>query len=46
MAEIETLTAGGVRLDAAADTALRAAAGLWLLTAVVGQWMFVYYIGA
>jgi hypothetical protein len=30
MAEIGTLTTGGVRLDAAAGTALRAAAGLWI----------------
>lgn len=29
-----------------ADTALKAAAGLWFLVAVVGQWAFLYYIVA
>jgi uncharacterized membrane protein len=28
----------------AADTALKAAARLWFLVAVIGQWIFVYYI--
>lgn len=34
----------GLRLDAAADTALKAAARFWFVTAVAGQWIFVYYI--
>ncbi len=29
-----------------ADTALKAAAGLWFLVAVIGQWAFLYYIVA
>src|SRR5208282_1225480 len=31
-------------LEISADTALKAAAGLWFLVAVIGQWMFVVYI--
>ena len=29
-----------------ANSALKAAAGLWFLVALIGQWAFVYYIGA
>ncbi len=29
-----------------ADTALKPAAGLWFLVAVIGQWAFLYYIVA
>lgn len=31
-------------LDSVADTALKGAARLWFLVAVIGQWIFVYYI--
>jgi len=31
-------------LDTAADAALKAAARLWFLVAIVGQWIFLYYI--
>jgi hypothetical protein len=31
-------------LQISADTALKAAVGLWFLVAVIGQWMFVVYI--
>jgi hypothetical protein len=33
-----------LRLNAAADTILKAAARFWFLTALAGQWIFVYYI--
>jgi hypothetical protein len=33
------------RLGVAADAALAAAARIWFVTAVIGQWAFVYYIG-
>ena len=33
-------------VDSVADTALKAAAGFWLLVAVIGQWSFLYYIVA
>src|SRR5216684_174754 len=33
-------------LQGLADTALKAAAGLWFLVAVIGQWAFLYYIVA
>lgn len=35
-----------LRLPSAGSTALRAAAGLWFVVAVIGQWAFVYYIVA
>ena len=37
---------GGRRAKAAADRALDAAARFWLLMAVIGQWIFLYYITA
>ena len=33
-------------LDSAANTALRAAAGFWFTVAVLGQWIFVFYIAS
>jgi uncharacterized membrane protein len=33
-----------LELSSVADTALKAAARLWLLMAVIGQWAFLYYI--
>ncbi len=33
-------------LQNVADTALKAAAGLWFLVAVIGQWAFLYYVVA
>jgi uncharacterized membrane protein len=33
-------------LEARADTALRRAARLWFVTAVIGQWAFLYYLVA
>jgi len=36
--------AGGLGVEAAARLALKRAAMFWFLTAVAGQWLFVYYI--
>ncbi len=33
-----------LELSSTADNALKAAAGFWLLVAVIGQWAFLYYI--
>ncbi|HXB54885.1 MAG TPA: DUF2306 domain-containing protein [Vicinamibacteria bacterium] len=35
-----------LELKAVADAALKAAAGLWFLAAVIGQWAFLYYLVA
>lgn len=43
-AGVKAVSPGGLKLNAAADTALKAAARFWFLTAVTGQWIFVYYI--
>ena len=37
---------GRLAPSSAAEAALKAAAGLWLLVAVLGQWAFVYYLAA
>jgi uncharacterized membrane protein len=42
----ERASTAGTGLEAAADTALKAAARFWFLTALVGQWIFVYYVAA
>ncbi len=42
----ERMAAEGPGLDAAASTALKAAARFWFLVAVLGQWIFVYYVAA
>jgi hypothetical protein len=39
-----TVLANELKLNSVADTALRAAAGFWFLVAVIGQWVFLYYI--
>ena len=36
----------GLGLKSVGDAALKAAARLWFLVAVIGQWTFVYYIAA
>lgn len=36
--------ANELKLNSVADTALRSAAGFWFLVAVIGQWVFLYYI--
>jgi hypothetical protein len=35
---------GEVNLNSAAEKALRSVAAFWFVTALIGQWMFVYYI--
>jgi Predicted membrane protein (DUF2306) len=42
----EGLSLGGLQPIRAGETALRAAARLWFLAAVIGQWVFFYYIAA
>lgn len=42
----EAVATGGLGLNSAADKALKAAAIFWFLAAVIGQWVFVYYIAA
>lgn len=39
-------SARGTGRGASADAVLAAAAGLWFVTAVIGQWAFLYYIAA
>src|SRR5258708_36245985 len=34
----------GSELKSGGDTALKAAAGLWFLAAVIGKWAFLYYL--
>lgn len=41
---VEAVSAGGVRLLPAADRTLKAAAALWFLVALTGEWIFVSYI--
>lgn len=36
----------GSDLDSAANTALKLAARFWFVVAVIGQWLFVYYVAA
>ena len=45
-ARTEAELTGVSALNSAAETALKASAGLWFLVAVIGQWIFVYYIVA
>jgi hypothetical protein len=40
----EAVTGYRPNLDEAARKMLQASAAFWFLTAVVGQWLFVYYI--
>jgi hypothetical protein len=40
----EAVSTGGLGLNSVADTALKAAARLWFRVAVIGQWVFVYFI--
>jgi len=35
-----------VDMNSVADTALKAAAGFWFVVAVIGQWIFVFYIAS
>ena len=46
--QLQNITASQKRhsLQDFADTALKAAAGLWFLVAVIGQWAFLYFIVA
>lgn len=40
----EAVLTGGLRLKGLADKALKRAAVFWFLVAVVGQWVFAYYV--
>lgn len=42
----EAVPIGGVRLSSVANTALESAARLWFLVAVMGQWMFAFYVAS
>jgi hypothetical protein len=39
-----TVFANELKLTSVADSALKATAGFWFLVAVIGQWVFLYYI--
>jgi uncharacterized membrane protein len=41
-----TVLTNRLELNSVADSALKAAAGLWFVVAVIGQWAFLYYIVA
>ena len=43
---VSTLSPNRLAANSVADTALKAAAGFWLLMAIIGQWSFLYYIVA
>lgn len=42
----EAVLTGGLRLNSLADKVLKRAAVFWFLVAVVGQWVFAYYVVA
>ena len=43
---VSTVSPNRLAASSVADTALKVAAGFWLLMAVIGQWSFLYYIVA
>ena len=45
-ATLEPVSTNGLKLHSVADTALKAAATLWFLVAVTGQWIFAYYVAS
>jgi len=46
LSQAETISADRSWLNAISDGALKSSAVLWFLTAVIGQWIFVYYVAA